>query len=342
MRNPNGYGGVTKLPGKRRKPYRARVTDHWEDGKQIYKTIGYFDKRKDAIEALAAYHNNPTTFDNLTVTFGEVYDMWSGEKFKKISHSNVNGYQAAYKLCDSIKGMRMADIKTAHLQNVVDNCGKNYPTLRKLKVLFTQIYGYAVQNDIVEKDYATFVKIEEKENEPKLDRAPFTAEEINTLWDNLDRHEWIDTILIMIYTGLRIGELLAILTVDINLTEKYMRGGSKTKAGKNRVIPLNDRIIPLIEKRYNTDNNLLIQSPKGGALSYYTYRDVHWANAMDQLKMTHLPHDCRHTFATQARLVGMDELSRKRIMGHASKDLTDRVYTHVEIEELIREVNKLS
>lgn len=40
-----------------------------------------------------------------------------------------------YKLCTSLYDMRMIDIKLSRLQDVVDNSGKNTPTLRKLKVL---------------------------------------------------------------------------------------------------------------------------------------------------------------------------------------------------------------
>ncbi len=40
MRNPNGYGGVSKLKGNRRKPYVARITDGYRDtGSQIYKVL---------------------------------------------------------------------------------------------------------------------------------------------------------------------------------------------------------------------------------------------------------------------------------------------------------------
>jgi len=329
------------MSGKRRKPWRVRVTDKIVDGKQLYKNIGYYSTRKEAIEALAAYNSNPNIFDANNITFKEVYDLWSERKYKEISPSNVNGYKASYALCDKLKPMRMQDIKAAHLQEVVDNCGKNYPSLRKLKVLIGQIFQYALQNDIVDKNYAEFVKLKKDEDESyKLNRSPFTEKEIETLWENLDRHEWIDTVLIQIYTGVRIGELLSIKSADVNVAEKYMRGGSKTEAGKNRVIPLHNRILPLIEKRIADGGNFLIIK-NNAALSYFTYRDIYWHSIMEQLQMTHLPHDCRHTFASRADTVGMNKLCIKRIMGHASADITDKVYTHKEVAELIEEVNKL-
>ena len=149
--------------------------------------------------------------------------------------------------------------------------------------------------------------------------------------------------LIMIYTGWRIGELLAMRTDDVDLTEWTMRGGSKTEAGKNRLVPIHSRIRPLIERLYDPDREYLIPSPDGNRpLSYYTYRDVYFRRVTEQLGMPdHRPHDCRHTFASEADSAEMNKLCIKRIMGHASQDITDRVYTHKTIEELRREIEKI-
>lgn len=50
-------------------------------------------------------------------------------------------------------------LKLMDLQTVIDTCGKNYPTLRKIKVLFNQLYDFAIKNDICNKDYSTFVDV---------------------------------------------------------------------------------------------------------------------------------------------------------------------------------------
>lgn len=149
--------------------------------------------------------------------------------------------------------------------------------------------------------------------------------------------------LIMIYTGWHIGELLSMRTDDVDLQEWTMRGGSKTQAGKNRIVPIHPRIRPLIKKLYNPNQEYLIPSPDGkSALSYYTYRDVYFRRIMEQLQMPdHRPHDCRHTFASEADTAGMNKLCIKPIIGHASQDITNRVYTHKTIEELRQEIEKI-
>jgi integrase len=351
MRLPNGFGSVYKLSGNRRKPFVARITvdkvKNPDTGKAYlkYRVLGYFEKRAEALQCLADYNKNPYSVEVETVTFKELYEKWAERKLIEkdkdhpngISKSNINGYRASYKSCEAIYDMRFIDIKTAHLQSVMDSCGKGHGTRRKLKVLFGQLYSYAMQNDIVNKNYAEFVDVGEKENTDKIHK-PFTKDEIQLLWDNLGRMDFIDTVLIMIYTGLRPGELILILNKDINLEDRYMKGGLKTDAGKDRVIPINKKILPLIKNRMS-NREYLILNHENDQMSYFNYYEEKWKKMMEQLNLDHLPHDGRHTFATLMDNAGANKLCIKRIMGHASQDITDKVYTHKDIEELIQAID---
>lgn len=343
MRLPNGYGSVTKLSGKRRNPYRVRITTGWEpnektkSGKQLYLTIGYAKSRAEGLAMLAEYHKNPYTIEASTVTFNELYEKYSAEKFAKAGKSTILGYTAAYKLSSSLYDLKFIDIRKAHMQAVIDNCERGHGTRKKIKVLFNQLYKYAMENDITNKDYSVYVDIGPNDSESK--RKPFSQDEIDLLFKNEERLEFIDTVLIMIYTGLRISELLELETKNVDLQERIMRGGMKTEAGKNRVIPINKKILPYIERRMAEGNEYLISNHKQAQMSYWTYTGVHWNRIMGQLEMEHLPHDCRHTFATLMDNAGANKLSIKRIIGHASKDITDKVYTHKDISELKKAID---
>lgn len=339
MRLPNGYGSVYKLSGNRRKPWIARKTIGWTDeGKQQYYTIGYFTSRKKALDALAEYNKNPYNADTANITFKEVFEMWSKQKYPKISQSNQNGYNAAYTIAKNLHDMEFNKIKAMHLQKVINNCNKGHGTLKKIKTLFNQLYKFAISNDITSKEYSRYVDI--GKNNINSKRKPFTKEEIKKLWDNIDNMDFIDTILIMIYTGIRPGELLTIKNKDINIEERYMRGGIKNKSSINRIIPINKKILPLIKSRMS-DNEYLIYNYKKEQMKYHNYYREKWETMMKFLGMEHKPHECRHTFATLMDNVDANKLSIKRIMGHASKDITDSVYTHKDIEELRKAVDLL-
>lgn len=318
MRLPSGYGSVIKLSGNRRKPFQVRLTKGFTDeGKQIYMYLGYYVSRTQALEALAEYNSSPYDITRETITFSEVYKKWSKQHFSKVSNSSIERYGNAYrKYCKSLYKMRFKDIRLTHLQGVIDDCGMAHPTRASIKTLFNVLFKFAMKNDIVEKDYAQYVDIGKREG--KINRKPFTQEEIDKLFKHVNDIDYTDTILIMIYTGLRIGELLDIEIENVHLEERYMIGGLKTEAGKNRVIPINKKIEPFIRKYYeeNKDKKYLITNAFGRQMQYSNYRREKWDNIMEKMQFdeVHRPHDARHTFASLMDSANANKLCIKRIM----------------------------
>lgn len=215
MKNPNGYGSVFELSGKRRRPFCARVTVGWTDeGKQIFKNIGYFEDRQSAMIELAKYNNDPYNLDTNKIGFAEIYEKWSAEKFPKISDSNIRGYKTSFNKCLSLHNMKFKQIRKTHMQRIIEeNAHLSYQVRMKLKTLFIQLYKFAIENDITDKNYAQFVDAGKETT--KIERKPFTNEEIKLLWKNIDI-PYVDSILIMIYSGLRVGELLTMETANID------------------------------------------------------------------------------------------------------------------------------
>ena len=338
MKNPNGYGSVFKLAGNRRRPWCARITIGWsDDGKQKFKNIGYFEERSEAMIALAQYNNDPYDIDNNKITFTEIYEKWSEEKFPKISQSNIRGYKTSFNKSESLHNMRFKQIRKMHMQRVIDeNSHLSYQVRMKLKTLFIQLYKFGIENDIVEKNYAQFV--ETGEETTKIERKPFTDAEIETLWANLGK-PYVDTLLIMIYSGMRIGELLILTPDDVNLKERIIIGGIKTKNGKKRAIPIHHKILPIIESKMKQD--YLILSPTGKQLGYNNYMQRQFQPLMESLKMNHLPHDCRHTAATKLANASVDRTIVKLILGHSSDDVTERVYTHKTYQQLVEAIDMI-
>lgn len=165
MKLPSGYGSVVKLSGKRRRPYQVRKTVGWHYDKvkdkqvQDMITIGYAATKAESLQMLEEYTNNPFDAKAAKMTFSEVYEEWSKRKFPTISESNVKGYSASYKACESLYNKVFKDIKLVDLQNVIDTFGKNFPTLKKIKVLFNQLYDYTLKNDICDKDYSSYTSL---------------------------------------------------------------------------------------------------------------------------------------------------------------------------------------
>lgn len=352
MKLPNGYGSVYKLSGNRRRPWAVRITlscqkdaqgkYHWK-----YKYLGYYKTQSEALGALARFNASPIspTTDFSNITFAEVFEKWSIEHYPKISFSNIRGYNASYALCDSLKSMRFCDIKKVHLQSVVDTCEKNYPTLRKLKVLFTVLYKYALENDICTKDYSQYINIQQYKNRNpnSVIRQPFNQDEIRVLWLNKDKSPYVSVILMLIYSGCRISELLNLKKNEVNLAEKcFDITVSKTEAGIRKV-PIATKILPFFEHwMYKNDCKYLLSTPDGNHLTYSNYYTYYWKPMIDYLGLfPHRPHDTRHTCISMLTAAGVDDKIIHRIVGHKGQSITDVVYTHFEISQLLDAINKI-
>lgn len=340
MRNPNGYGSVFKLGGKRRNPFVAKKTTGFNDkGHPLYQVVGYYEKREQALLALAKFNENPFIIDNNKITFEEVFELWKAKKFKGATTSTINGYNSAYKNSPSLHQMCFKDIKTVHLDNAIGKCSLGHGSLRKMKILYQQMYAYAMANDIAIKDYSEYVKLGEDTSNP--DRQPFSKEEIKLLFDNEPNLPYIDTILILIYSGIRPSELLNIKKEDVHLEEKYfIVTDSKTEAGQNRLVPINKKALPYFKNRVESGTEYLIMHPsknKKPGYDYY-YRSM-FQPIMEQLGIKHRPHDCRHTFATLLNNADANSTSIKNLIGHNSFVTTEKTYTHKDIDELRKAID---
>lgn len=388
MKNPNGFGTVRKLSGKRKRPFGVYVTTGYEmaaalpdiiflkdiltdelynqvleqykaheaklpkKARQVQKCIGYYATRSEAMIALAEYNKNPFDIDKKDITFEQVYNLLYEKEFKNMGISTKTVYTNSFKKCDALKSMRIREIKLAHLQRVVDQYSEqSKSTQGNIVVLYHAIYKFCMENDICEKDYSQFVKI--TSTAEKKDKKPFTKEEISTIWKNINWIQttpkqnvltdvrMIDSIIVLLYTGMRIGELLEIKPEDIHIDERWIDlRGTKTKAAK-RIVPIHKKIIPVLENRLaECKGEYLFCGSDGKKLPYMRYKNMFYKLFMEEFKIERTPHECRHTFVTIAAASGMNNILLKKMIGHASSDITQSVYTHTYIEDLIAEIDK--
>ncbi|MDD6086065.1 MAG: site-specific integrase [Oscillospiraceae bacterium] len=349
MKMANGVGTVYKLPGNRRNPYIVRKTIGWEidiktgKHKQTYITIGYAPTRAKGLEMLMDYNKNPYDIEASKTTFEEVFEKWSAEKFPTISASNVKGYQASYKCCQLLHKRIFKELKLKDLQSVIDTCGKNYPTLRKLKVLLNQMYEYAMKYELCNKDYSQYVDILKfkNKNPNKTDRKPFTENEINALWTQ-QNNIYAQIVLMLIYSGVRVSELLDLKCKDVNIKEHYFKViESKTDNGI-RIVPIHNKTYSIFKKWYSEDCEYLLHTPDGKHFTYRNYYDSYWTPVMELIGSTHKPHDTRHTCISMMTEKEVSPTLIKKIVGHSgAMSLTEKVYTHVNVQELLEAINKI-
>lgn len=267
------------------------------------------------------------------ITLRQLFNEWLPIHSRSVSKSAIKSYHIAFKHISNIADMPITDIHFQHLQNVINSMhikGLSYSSCKKVRTLLNQLFNYAIIEDYPITNYALHLNL--GPNIPTIRRRVFTRQQINKLWA-------IDTpyshmILILLYTGLRIGELLNLRKQDINRRSSYLIvSHAKTKAGEGRVIPLHHRIIPLIEQLYIDTNDYLF------TISYTTFRK-HFMNIMKLLKCKHTIHDTRHTFTSLLDPLAPPNALRS-LLGHKQGDITTRVYTHKTIRELRKAIELL-
>lgn len=332
----NGQGTVFK----RGNTWTAQITLWTVDAagkkKRSYKTKGGFKLKRDALSYIGELKDAKT--QNASITFNAMYVAWSTEHYKKIFKDAENGYRAAYAKCGGIYFKQFSELKAADLQEVVDSAksldGKELSRRSKadIKSLFNNLYTYAMKNDYCEKNYAKFVELPKKS---KSKKDAFTKDEIDKLWKDYDSgNDFTGYILIMIYTGMRYGEISTIKKENIHLKERYMIGGIKTDAGIDREIPISEKIFPIVQKFYSrNEKKLLEMNEKVFYNSYYV--------ATEKVGIRRLnPHCCRHTFFTLMSYAGVQPAVITETGGHEDYSTTMQ-YTHIKLDEKLEAVNRL-
>lgn len=337
-RRRNGSGTIVRLSGNRSRPFEVRVNCKLDE--RGYPTYDVLDRYADKIEAenaLAEYNKNPYDLEIDKLTFSDVYKRFYDKKYsgvKKYSKSSEWCTRAAYNHCKPLHDIVFKNITIDQLQSILDNYNLSYATMKHIKILFTQMWKYGEQYDIISKDISKFVAIN-KSNDNQVG-IPFTTADVDTLWKHLDV-PYVDTILIFIYSGWRISELINMPAKHINLEKAYFFGGSKTDSGKNRYVPIHSKIMPLVQNRLK-DNPFLIMNGDE-KIKVYEYRNIFY-RTLNTLKIErHTPHDCRHTFASMLDSAGANEVAMKLMLGHKIKnDITKEVYIHKSLEELRKNI----
>lgn len=344
MKRANGTGSVIKLPGNRRAPWAVRIPVRDRRGRVRQRYLSYHIRASDAQAALDEYNRTHVIMesDPGDYTLQQVYDLWSARKYEKAGSSSVYAYQASWSRLSCLADRKMRRITIDDLQRIIDGDekdGLSKSSISNDKLLMKALYKFAMERDIVVKDYSAFVEIPSVG--PKYEKGVFTDLQLAKIEKMAsDGVPWADTVLMLCYTGFRVSEFLSLTPFNYDAEGNFLRGGMKTEAGKNRIVPVHPKIMPYLLARLADKGDTII-SVGGKSISSNTFRQYFKEIMVEIDAPSATPHWCRHTFASMLHRAGADELAIKRMMGHADKDITEH-YTHTDMDFLRRELLKVS
>lgn len=360
MKRANGTGTVVKLSENRRKPWIVKVPEYNEygsfTGRQI--PIGYFASRPEADLCLAGYNKSKGIYDadKMQYTFSDVYNDYKQEKFPtkeeqkimketrkkiigKLGISNMWQVSGSYKNSKALWNRKYVDLRKHDFESVIYSVKELSPSkLNHIVSFFRKMDQYAMEQGIITMGYAQFLEIIPEEVQKA--KVPFNTSEIEQIWDH-QGYIIADILLVLLYSCMRINELLELETKNIFLDDNYMIGGLKTEAGKDRVIPIHHIIKPIIRKYFDSNNKYLFTDEKGKKIEYANYR-LDFNNFMDQLSMDHISHEARLTGRSELDRKGANKVCIDRILGHKSQGIGEQKYTDKTIEELIETIELIT
>jgi integrase len=338
------------MTGKRRNPYRAVKTLELAYDEELDKmnqkriTIGYYPTKQIALQALSNYNENPYDIETDKISFSAVYDEWSKRQYADWDKSTCRTYISAYNHSAPLHNMIYKTITITNMKDVINNSKVGSATKGRMKSLYNLMGDHAVEAGItpinVARNFAMKGLLKKIEQE-RVSKKPFTPEDEKKMWEHPD-YGFTRMVLIGIYSSWRPDELAILERANVDLENGTMKGGIKTEAGIDRIIPIHSKIRSFVEYYYKESEGCKFlfndfDGQQGTSMTYDKYRG-RFKKVMERFKLEgYTPHCTRHTFITKAKGAKLDEYAIKYIVGHAIDDITEAVYTHRDLIPFLKE-----
>ncbi|MCR4923333.1 MAG: site-specific integrase [Lachnospiraceae bacterium] len=345
MKNPKGYGTIVKLTGNRRRPWEIRKTNtHFYDSqkkcyvkKQV--ALGYYATKEEAMLALARYNEVNYDLDLGNLTFDNIWQRVKREL--KVSKSRTSSYNSSYKHLGAIKDKKIREIKTLHLKNLFSDPNISPYAKSDMKIICNKVFNYALQNDLVTKNYTQFIKLDKIRT--KRVKTVFTGEEVARLWEHAEDDWAAAFMLLLLYSGMRSKELIDLRYEEVDLDKGTINIEEAKNQSSIRYIPIHKRTLPLFKEFLlrSAPGKQAIIKPNGNPVYYKNMINRELPRLVEYMGAKHTLHECRHSFITRAYQCNVDLLKIQRLVGHKPDTITFQVYTHLTMDELREAINTI-
>lgn len=375
----NNTGSITDLSKSRpdiRNKFMARaIVDHRKDknGKNVpvRKCIGYFETYEAAEEALKKFYELIETNDGMysdemlsDETFEQVWNM-AVEQYEldnpTMSKSRRNGFKSTYNYFpEELRKARFLSVPSStlvrwfnELKKKKDEKGKpiGYATLKRIKTDVKMMYSYAKSmRDVKLDNYGDNLSLPRHDTKKK---EVMSLDEIKKIWTmrlnqqgNAQAKFVVDTILMLMYTGVRIDELLSVKTENVNMSDMWFDVVKAKTVNGVRRIPIHPAVYNIFQQYFDESNPYLLTNPNTKRkYSYANYRDSYWDQLREQLgwaKERFTPHITRRTFISYAYHYKVSAEVRHAMVGHSGNLSTEEeYYLTIPVSELMAEVKKI-
>ncbi|WP_251547927.1 site-specific integrase [Limosilactobacillus caecicola] len=331
------------------------IETSWYDGngKRRYKSKGGFATKQAARQYAAEldskkYQGEITDDDP---SFAEYFMMWF-ETYKEnsVALTTKKRYLNDYKfIADYFRNRKLSSITRFQYQTFLNAFGKNHApsTVRKFNGVVRECVKNAIVDNLINKDFTIGVKLGGDESR-SLHVEYLNIAEINTLVKYLKngrqpRYTSRYMILTAIYTGMRLGEIMALTwhdvnfnfkTITINKSWNYVGGGGfkKTKTPSSiRTIRINDSLLRLLAELKDNHQDMVFmnannQIPSSNAVNTLLRKSL---AACDMSKQDFHFHSLRHSHVAYLLANGIPLYAISKRLGHSNTTITANKYAYL-------------
>lgn len=344
-RKSNGEGSIHKLPSG---SWQIQVMDGYKpDGTRKFKSFTA-PKLEDAKRRKREYEykRDAGMLSGQDYTFSEFADMWFEHHKNMISKTTQEGYAYTLRNLKNHYGRKkLTEIKAFDIEQYLMKLvrdGRSSSTVAQSRGMLFQIFRMAVANDILLKNPVAHA--EKIRRAPPKPKEAFTADEVRKMMKELpdDRIGW--SIRLMLATGMRTQELLALeprhIAKDgssINIAQAIVMvkgapeiGPTKTHTSM-RTIPVPEMVRYCACNLRDTDRRFIWEGKRSDKPCNPSHFRKQFKEALDAIEDVRIltPHCCRHTYVTQMLSLGVDPKTIQALVGHAEIDMT-MYYAHAQ------------
>ena len=350
-RRSNGEGTLRQRADGRWE--RTIMIGYSDDGKRKYKT--FYGKTQAEVKAKAKSYQDAIDdgmIPEVNYLFSEWAEIWFENHRDNISPTTQENYRYTLRLLkEGFARRRIADVKPYDIETFLKKLrrdGRSYSSVAQCRGMLYQIFNKAEANDLIRKNPVRFAE-KMRKTEPVKRKECFTAEEVSKLMELLpdDRMGW--SIRLLLGTGMRTQELLALepkhietdgscihIRQAINMIKGTPVVGTPKSRDSYRDVPVPECVRECAIKLRSTNSVFVWEMKKKNApCNPSTFRE-HFKRALKEVPEVRVltPHSCRHTYVSQMQALGVDLATIQSIVGHADIDMTTH-YLHV--QEVIRQ-----
>ena len=320
--------------------------DNPENRKQrvpIKRTKGGFKRREDALAYCMTMKDKKPEREELTLD--AVYKRWDPWYSPRVDKDTFGCYRAAFAYFKPIHDHMIRSITADELQKCMDDCPKGHRTHQNMKVTAGLLWSYAIDNNLVEKDITKNLFIGKGAS---VQREPLDDLEVEKIRQQIGKDRYAAYVYALCYLGYRPGEMLEIKKDQVTEYNGrlFITEGKKTAAGKDRVVPVHEKIEPIIRQQLATVGTdylfpMLVFSRKGVFRGFKVMTDNYFNKyafrpLADRLGIPKgkVPYSARHTFSDKLKNAAGTDKTKAALIGHSDYKFTQKAYQSTNLDEL--------